>query len=145
MTKQNAQDLTLEQIRERRARLADARAERKALEQSESELARERQALIDEEAIDQLQAAEPRRRLEIVATDLGAVALTRPKAIEWQRWVDTNDKSWSRLTHFIRGCVVYPSTERLNEIYDQQPAAVGAMSDAVARLAGMKQAQQQGE
>lgn len=138
-------ELTLEQIRERRASLAEARAKREAAEAPESELARERQALVDDEEIEKLRAAEPKRRLEIVTTDLGAVALTRPKAIEWQRWVDQNDKSWSRLTHFIRGCVVYPSGDKLTVIFDEQPAAVGALSDAVARLAGMKQAERQGE
>jgi hypothetical protein len=142
MTKSNTQDLTLEQIRERRAKLAEQRQARVEAEAADDELARERQALVDEEAIEQLRAADPKRKLEVVVTNIGAVALTRPKAVEWSRFVDTADKSYSRITHFIRGCVVYPAADRLTVIFDEQPASVGAMSDAVARLAGMRQAEQ---
>jgi len=130
----------LEKIREARAVIAAARAQRIGDRAEAEELEREKQLLADDEAMEKAEAAHgpPGRAILAVPTDLGVVIVKRPHAALFRRFQDSETTSMQECEKLVRPCVVHPPSAELDKILDQLPATLPRLVVAVGVLAGLR-------
>ena len=139
MTKDNRSiQEELAELRAQRDKLAAERAKRDEEKALAAELEREKQALADEEALAELSAKHPASRIRAVTTDLGLVVLQRPRAPEYQRFVDKGDASYAAANSFVGPCVLYPTAQRLQGMLDEMPGILPGLLNNVVELAGVR-------
>ena len=123
-----------------RAKLAAARAPREQKQASlerEAEIARLTQEIADEPAIAEMvdRHGAVGDGIAILRTPEGAVVVTRPKQAVWRRFSDTKVTNGESVYKLVRGCVVYPSLERLEAILEKRPAALEQLGGLISELA----------
>lgn len=135
----------LSEIRAQRDRLSAERAERDKDKQLAQELEREKQALTDEQALAELEAKHPSSRIRAVSTDIGLVVVQRPRAPEYQRFVDKGDTSYASANSFVAPCVLYPSAQKLSSMLDEMPGILPNLLNNVIELAGVRLKERDGK
>jgi hypothetical protein len=127
----------LDEIRARRAALADAAAKRQ--EPTDAELLeRERKALADDEAYEAAQREFGARAVRIVRTDEGAVVVRRPHIAAFRKFQDNGEFTSDVTEEFVRASLVYPSKPELEKILRLQPAALTRIASVCVELAGFR-------
>jgi len=135
----------LSEVRAQRDKLTAERSKRDEDKKLAAELEREKQALADEEALSELEAKYPASRIRAVQTDLGLVVLQRPRAPEYQRFVDKADASYASANSFVAPCVLYPSSQKLHTMLDEMPGILPGLLNNVIELAGVKLKEREGK
>lgn len=123
-----------------RAKLAAARAPRdqkQAALEREAEIARLTQEIADEPAIAEMvdKHGAVGDGIAILRTPEGAVVVKRPQQAVWRRFSDTKNTDGPAVYKLVRGCVVYPSLERLEAIIEKRPAALEQLGGLISELA----------
>ena len=121
-----------------RARIAAAHSERRELEALQRAVAAEEQAAKDDAGI--AEAEIKHARIEVVRTELGAIVLHRPDSLVYKRFQDLDLKKINReeIYRVVRSALAYPDAGRLDSMLETLPGALGACSNAAARLAGVR-------
>lgn len=130
----------LQEIRSKRAALAEARAKRE-LATDDQLVSAEAAALRNEELIDQFeQSVGPRDvRIKVVETDLGVVILKRPHRLVFKRFMDKGSTKSDDLELLVKPCLLHPDKAAFEAMLEDQPAILQRCAGACGALAGIRQ------
>ncbi len=145
-------DDRLARVRAQRAALA---AERDALQAAQAPveaLAREERALRDDAAIFAAEKQHGKQGEKIfVVKDVGSAAcdvviLKRPNAVAFKGFQDLDKAGINDVEQLVLPCVVYPSKDVFDRLHSlEAPGLLTRCARAVAYLAGMRKADEQGK
>jgi hypothetical protein len=135
----------LSEVRAQRDKLTAERTKREEDKKLAAELEQEKQALTDEQALSELEGKYPASRIRAVQTDMGLVVLQRPRAPEYQRFVDKGDASYASANSFVAPCVLYPTAQKLHSMLDEMPGILPGLLNNVIELAGVKLKEREGK
>lgn len=126
------------EIRAQRDKQTADRTKRDEEKKLVAELEREKQALTDDEALSDLEAKYAASRIRAVPTDIGLVVVQRPRAPEYQRFVDKADATYAAANSFVAPCVLYPTAQRFAAMLDEMPGLLPNLLNTVVELAGVQ-------
>lgn len=116
-------------LKELRAKRAEA--DKQAADTEAADL--EKQLIHDEEKVAELR----RPGMTVVDLERRVALIGKPSVHEFERFMDSQLTMQDHLA-FVRSCVVYPTAD---EIYNQYPAKIAALSEAAGKLAGIDRKQ----
>jgi hypothetical protein len=130
----------LEELRAKRAALAEARRARELQRTADEQLADEEQAFIDDQAVDaaELEHGPVGKKIAVVKTDMGAIILKRAHPAMFKRFQDKGSLKSDDLDKLVRHCLVHPAAAMFDRIMDELPATLLRCADAVSFLAGVR-------
>lgn len=141
-------------------RLAEARRAKAALEKKRTDrlAAKEqdpdRQLAIAERELREAEAVEVAEAehgseadgfLKFVKTERGLIIVKRQHPSVVRRHLDTGKSSNVAIQTLVKGCIIFPSMDRFDEINDVLPYTLTLVGDAVIELAGFQQREQSGK
>lgn len=139
-------------VRAQRAALAAERAAAEAAAATAEALAREERALRDDAAIFAAEKAHGKQGEKIfVVKDVGVpacdvVILKRPNAVAFKGFQDLDKAGIHDVEQLVLPCVVYPSKDVFDRLHSLEvPGLLTRCARAVAYLAGMRKADEQGK
>lgn len=145
------QQKELEELRAKRAALAEKRDKRAAERALVDELETTRRELADEEAIERLEEEHgpDGKAIGIVRTDLGAVVVKRPIAAAFKRFQDLmsrdNPKRHELTEQLVKPCLLHPDKPTLDQMVAQQPHIMIRAGNKIAELAGVREEEVSGK
>lgn len=84
-------------------------------------------------------------KLAVVASDMGAIIVKRANGGAYRKWQDTSKFDCVSLEKLVRPCIVSPTAERVDRIFDELPATLSRVANAVVELAGARSAELAGK
>lgn len=76
--------------------------------------------------------------IAVVPTLLGCIIVKRPNGAAFRKFQDSAKADSVAFEKLVRPCIVFPSADRVDVIFEQQPATLGRCADAVVQLAGAR-------
>lgn len=76
--------------------------------------------------------------IAVVPTILGCIIVKRPNGAAFRKFQDSAKADSVAFDKLVRPCIVFPSADRVDRIFDEQPATLGRCADAVVQLAGAR-------
>ena len=130
----------LAQIRASRTAVANARASRSALQAIKDEIEAEEQALVDEQALDKAeQEIGPiGKKIMVVETPVGSIIVKRANHLVFKKFQDMQSLKTADLEKLVRPCIVHPEASKVDRIFEDLPATLVRVANAVSTLAGAR-------
>ncbi len=113
------------------AQLAELREET-----PEVKAAREAREMADLEALVAASEKHGARRVRAVETAEGDIIIKRPNHMHYRRFVDAEDAKSDELERLVRSCIVYPSADQVDRIFEELPATLNVVASAIVQMAG---------
>jgi hypothetical protein len=130
----------IEELRAKRAALAEARRQREIARAPAEQLALEEQGLADDQAIEaaEIEHGPVGKQIMVINTDLGAIIVKRSHPNMFKRFQDKGSTRTEDLDKLVRHCLVYPQPAEFDRILKELPASLLRCADAVSFLAGVR-------
>jgi outer membrane murein-binding lipoprotein Lpp len=130
----------VDELRAKRAKIAEDRRQREIARAPAELLALEEQGLADDQAIEaaEIEHGPVGKQIMTINTDLGVIIVKRSHPNMFKRFQDKGSTRTEDLDKLVRHCLVHPDPPAFDRILKELPASLLRCADAVSFLAGVR-------